>query len=617
MANKLVNKRDVDFVLHEQIGIMELTKKELYSQYSKDEFDMVVEQAVKFAENELEPCNIDGDRTGASWKDGKVTLPQSFYNPIRMFGEQGWVAACEDPELGGQGLPYAVFTACNEIFHAGNTALNLYPGLAHGTFTMINKYGTEAQKKKYLDKLLNYEWAGTMNLTEPGAGSSLAHIQTKAEKIDDVHYKIKGQKIFITGGDHDAQPNIINPVLARIEGDPPGIKGISIFLVPKYHVHDDGTIGEANDITCAGIEHKMGIRGSATCQMSYGDNDNCTGEILGKPGQGLQIMFLIMNEERLNVGIQSVGLASASYLNALQYAKERLQGVDLRKKGSSNEQVAIINHPDIRRNLMDMKSRLEGIRALNYYTGYLLDLEKAENDEETKKDCFNMVEFFTPLCKAYSSEVASGICSNAINVFGGYGYCQDYPVEQYFRDQKITALYEGTNAIHANDLLTRKMKLGKGKVLRDVLKEIDSAVKSASEIDELESLAELVDRGAKQFEATAALLVEQLSGENAMDAFQNALPMLMLTGDVITGWMHLWQCTVAYRKLEEIFKKRQAVTRDEKDRVTDDDLEASFYQGKILSSTYYIQEVMNTIESRGKIIMESHNAPLQVHENSF
>ncbi len=617
MANNLVNKRDVDFVLYEQIGIMDLTRRELYSIYSKDEFDMVIEQAIKFAENELEPCNVDGDRIGARWKDGEVTLPASFYNPLKMFGEQGWVAACEDPELGGQGLPHVVFTACNEVFHAANTAINLYPSLAHGTFTMVNKYGTEDQKRKYLEKLLSYEWAGTMNLTEPGAGSSLAHIQTKAEKIDDIHYRIKGQKIFITGGEHDAHPNIIHPVLARIEGDPPGIKGISIFLVPRYHVKDDGTIGDRNDITCAGIEHKMGLRGSATCQMSFGDNDNCIGEILGKPGQGIQIMFLIMNEERLNVGVQSVGLASTAYLNALQYAKERLQGVDIRKKGSSSEQVAIINHPDVRRNLLDMKSRLEGLRALIYYTAYLLDLEKAETDEEKKRDCFNMVEFFTPICKAYSSEVAAGICSNAVNVFGGYGYCQDYPVEQYFRDQKITALYEGTNAIHANDLLTRKMRLGKGKVLRDVLVEIDAAVKTASEIEELKQMADMVGGARKHFEQAANFLLEQLSGEKAMESFQKALPMLMITGDMILGWMHLWQCTVAYTRLMKIFKDRGVVTGDEKEEVIRDNQDAAFYQGKIVSSTYYINENMKTIESRVQIIMSGNDAPLRMFEESF
>ncbi|RPI95637.1 MAG: acyl-CoA dehydrogenase [Spirochaetales bacterium] len=259
MGSVLIDERDVKFVLHEQLEIMSLTSRPLFENFSREEFDMVLDQAGKFAEKELMPANSEGDRTCAKWDNGAVTLPKGYYTPLRMFGEHGWVSACDEPEIGGQGLPVAIFTACNELFHAANTALNLYPSLAHGTATMIRHHGTESQKRKYLEKLLTYKWAGSMNLTEPGAGSSLAQIQTKAVRMEDGRYKISGQKIFITGGEHDAHPNIIHPVLARIEGDPPGIKGISIFLVPKYHVHEDGSIGERNDVNCAGIEHKMGF----------------------------------------------------------------------------------------------------------------------------------------------------------------------------------------------------------------------------------------------------------------------------------------------------------------------------------------------------------------------
>ena len=617
MESKLVDQRDMQFVLYEQLEVMNLAKYEQFAGFSRNEFDMVIEQAFNFAEKELLPANADGDKIGAKWNNGVVTLPPSFYKPLKIFGTSGWVSACEPQELGGQGLPTTVFTACNEIFHAANTALNLYPSLAHGVATMIKKHGTEEQKRKYLEKLLTYEWAGTMNLTEPGAGSALAQIQTKAVKMEDGRYRISGQKIFITGGEHDAHPNIIHPVLARIEGDPAGIKGISIFLVPKFHVNDDGSIGERNDVTCVGIEHKMGIRGSATCQMSFGDNGNCIGEILGKPCQGIAIMFLIMNEERLNVGIQSVGLSSAAYLNALAYARERKQGVDVRKKNFSEEPVAIINHPDVRRNLLGIKATVEGLRALNYFTAFCIDMEKAVSSESERKLYNGMVELLTPLCKAYSSIKGEAVCSNAMNIFGGYGYCMDYPMEQHMRDQKITALYEGTNAIHSIDLVARKLGIDGGRAFDEIMSRMLSTTEVAIKVPALEPYARSFEAIRKQYEKAVVYMKNLMSSGKIPEAFHDSLMFLEATGDIILGWMHLWQLSLAHRALEEIYAKAGADTEEKRRALWDDNSEVAFYAGKMHSAKYYISKMLPLTIGKIDSVMHKDYQALEVGDGSF
>lgn len=617
MPSLLVDKRDVEFVLYEQLNVTSLTEKEKFEHFSKDEMDMIIEQALIFAENELAPINEDGDRIGAKWNNGSVAIPESFYRPLRHYGEAGWVAACEDPEHGGQSLPFAIFTACNEMFHAANSSLNLYPGLAHGTAVMIRDYGTEDQKRKYMDKLLNYKWAATMCLTEPGAGSSLAQITTKAVKIDDTHYRISGQKIFITGGDHDVHPNIIHPVLARIEGDPDGIRGISIFLVPKYHVNDDGTIGERNDITCAGIEHKMGIKASATCQLSFGDEGKCIGEILGSPRQGIGIMFLIMNEERLNVGVQALGLSSAAYLNALKYARERVQGVDVRSKDRTSGPVTIINHPDVRRNLMWMKSHVEGLRALNCYTGMQIDLKNAETEPGKMSLLEDIVELLTPVCKAYTSEVGFQVCSNAIQVLGGYGYCQDYPVEQFLRDCKITSIYEGTTAIHSIDLLSRKISMHKSQAINKIFENIDSAIEESLKIPGLEKCAENVKKVRDELEDVTGYLIDKIKSGNVPEAFLDSMSYLEVFGDTMLAWMHLWQLIIAHKSLNELFSENNVSSDHEKTVFINDNRNAAFYSGKVMSARFYILKVLPRTESKFTAIRVIDDSPLSIEDCAF
>jgi alkylation response protein AidB-like acyl-CoA dehydrogenase len=617
MASLLVDKRDVDFVLFEQFNILDLTKKEMFENFSKAEFDMVLDQALKFAENELAPTNRDGDLIGARWDSGKVTVPPSFHRPLKLYAEQGWVSASDDPAVGGQGLPIAVFTAANEMFHAANTALNLYPSLPHGAGKLIELFGTEKQKNKYLEKLYTYEWAGSMCLTEPGAGSDLAHVATKAVKIDDTHYKITGQKIFITGGDHDFTDNIVHPVLARIEGDPAGVKGISIFIVPKYRVDDSGNIGEFNDVVCPGIEHKMGLRGSATCQLSFGDSGNCIGEILGQPRQGIMIMFHMMNEERLNVGVQALGLSSTSYLHALQYARERLQGADISQKGRSTVLLPIITHPDIRRSLLWMKSYVEGIRALNYYAALCIDRRNAEQDEALKTAAGALVDFLTPVSKAYSSDMSWEICEQAIQVFGGYGYCGDYPVEQFARDSKITSLYEGTNGIQAIDLLQRKVPMLKGVVFKYLTGEIDGAINTALADPELAPLAERVRDAKKSCIIAANYLSNMIKEGRIQQAFINATPFLDVVGDTILGWMHLWQLTIAHKKFNALCDEKNARSAEEQQKLIRENADAAFYTGKMHSARFFINKILPIVEGKVKSIMVEDFSPMEIDDRAF
>ena len=617
MASSLVEKRDIDFILYEQFDILELTKKEKFSYFSKDEFDMTIEQALKFAENDLAAVNQDGDRIGAKWDNGKVTVPASFHGPLKTYGEAGWVSAADDPDVGGQGLPMSVFTACNEMFHAANTAINLYPGLAHGAGKLIELYGTEEQKNKYLGKVYSFEWGGSMCLTEPGAGSDLAHVSTKAVRIDDKHYKISGQKIFITGGDYDAKPNIVHPVLARREGDPEGIKGISIFIVPKHRVNDDGSIGAYNDVACAGIEHKMGIKGSATCQLSFGDNGDCVGELLGQPCQGIEIMFHMMNEERLNVGVQALGIASTAYLNALKYAQERLQGTDIRLKGKSTKLLNIIKHPDIRRGLLWMKAYVEGLRALNYYAAFCMDLRNAETDENVAKTANGFLEFLTPVCKAYSSDMAYDVCEQAIQIFGGYGFCGDYPVEQFARDCKITSLYEGTNGIQAIDLLGRKLPMGKGEFFKYIVGQMEKTINEVGSDMALKKYVDLTKKAKDNMVDCAQHLMGLMQQMQIPEAFLSATPFLEVVGDTILGWMHLWQLSIAHKKLSEIFEKANAATEDEKKAVINDNREAAFYSGKVHSARFFITKILPLQEGKVNSIKDDDFAALQIEEVAF
>ncbi|TFH42089.1 MAG: acyl-CoA dehydrogenase, partial [Chrysiogenales bacterium] len=450
MKNLLVNVRDQRFTLYEMLDIeKELCTLPRFSDHSRDLYDMTIDVGVRLAVEAVYPTLTVADREGCRYEDGTVTVPECFHRLLKIFTDGGWATTSTSVEAGGQGLPSTLSLTLHEAF-GHNFSFLSSPFLAAGAAHLIEKYGTERQKRLYMDRMYAGQWGGTMALTEPDAGSDLGSLKTKAVRQADGTFRLTGSKIFITSAENDLFENIVNPVLARIEGDPAGTKGISIFLVPKFVPKEDGTPGRRNDIRATGIEHKMGIRASATCALSFGDNGDCYAELLGEERQGMKIMFQLMNEARISVGIQGLAAASAAYLHALDYARERVQGVNLMQiMNPDAPHVPIIEHADVRRMLLWMKSHVEGMRALVYYCGLCYDKNENLPDGEEREKWRGMLELLTPVCKAFCTDIGFRVTEEAIQVYGGYGYCQDYPGEQLMRDVKIASIYEGTNGIQA------------------------------------------------------------------------------------------------------------------------------------------------------------------------
>ena len=428
MAQVIADRRDVDFVLHEQLNIGALSEHEKYQEFNKKTVDLIISEARNLAIKEILPTFKDGDEQGCRLENGQVLVPESFKRAYDLYVEGEWLAMTEDPEYGGQGMPRTVALAAGDYFNGANYAFMMYPGLTHGAALLVEAFGTERQKKLFLKNMFTGKWTGTMLLTEPEAGSDVGNLTTTAVKNEDGTYRITGSKIFISAGEHDMVENIIHPVLARIEGAPAGTKGISLFLVPKYRVNDNGSPGEFNDVVCTGIEHKMGINGNATCSLTLGGKDQCVGELLGEENKGMRAMFLMMNEARLLVGMQGFCCASASYMNAVNYARERVQGKNLLQMMDPNApSVPIIQHPDVRRMLISMKSYVEGMRSLLYYAGYLSDQMVVTHDEVEKSRLQGMLDLLIPICKGYVTDKAFEVCSTGVQVYGGYGFIREYP----------------------------------------------------------------------------------------------------------------------------------------------------------------------------------------------
>ena len=494
MAQFIADRRDVDFVLHEQLQVETLSEHEKYAEFNKKTIDLIISEARNLAVKELLPIQIDGDREGARFEGGNVTVPQSFHKAWQLFKEGEWVALSDDPDWGGQGMPVTLSMAVSDYFIGANFSFMMYPGLTHGAGRLVQTFGTEKQKDLFLKKMFTGEWTGTMLLTEPEAGSDVGALTTSAVKNDDGTYSITGNKIFISSGEHDMVENIIHPVLARIEGAPEGTKGISLFLVPKIRVNDDGSLGEPNDVVCTGIEEKMGIHANATCSLSLGSKGNCRGTLLGEENKGMRAMFQMMNEARLLVGLQGLACASPAYMYAVNYARERVQGRHLLKAEEKDApSVSIIQHPDVRRMLLTMKSYVEGMRSLLYYIGNCEDNIRISAKEEDKARYQGLIDLLIPIAKGYVTDKAFEVCSLGVQVYGGYGYIKEYPMEQLLRDCRITQIYEGTNGIQAMDLLARKLGMNQGKPVMDLLGEIQQTLAAAKAISNLEDIAGKVE----------------------------------------------------------------------------------------------------------------------------
>ena len=602
MAQVLADRRDIDFVIWEQMNGEDVIKNGNYIGFSRKVCDMMITEARKLAVNEVLPTLQDGDRRGVVFDKGEVKVPASFHHPYRLLKEGEWNSVSVPEEMGGQGAPRLIGYAIEEYFTAANWSLLSYQSMNANAAKMIHIYGTPEQKAIYVEKMVTGQWGGTMLLTEPGAGSDVGALETAAVKNADGTYSLTGNKIFITSGEHDLAENIIHPVLARVEGAPPGTKGISIFIVPKYLVNDDGSLGERNDIVCSGVEEKMGIHGSATCSMTIGARGHCIGYLLGQENQGMKVMFHMMNGMRMEVGHSGLSQASAAYLLAVNYARERVQGRDIKSHGDrSAPAVPIIKHPDVRRNLLKMKSYVNGMRSFFYYVT-TIEMRTSDADSEAERQLNeDLLSLYTPVLKEYLAVKGHDVCIQAIQVFGGAGYTRDYPVEQYARDAKIHSIFEGASGIQAMDLLARKLGKRNGQVFDAFLKEVLKVATEAKKTDALAGLGERVETAAHRLAKAATLIGRTAASPLVKVAFAHSLPFLHAMGDTIMAWMLLWRAVTANEKLAGNPKK--------KDR--------TFYMGQIKTAEFFIRTLLPAGLGVMDAILDSSDAAIEIEDDAF
>jgi len=544
--------RDMQFVMHEVFRVTEEFKAmPQHAEVDEDTINAVLEEAGKFAAGVAFPLNISGDEEGCTLDKAthEVTTPKGFKEAYAQYIEGGWAALSCDPEYGGQGLPFVVNQCLYEMLNSANQAWTMYPGLSHGAYEALLAHGTDEQKKTYLPKLVSGEWTGTMCLTEPHCGTDLGMLRTKAEPVagaPEGTYKITGNKIFISAGEHDFTENIVHLVLARLPDAPKGSKGISLFVVPKYHVNADGSLGERNPIFCAGLEHKMGIHGNATAQIAI---DGAIGTLVGQPHKGLQAMFVMMNAARLGVGNQSLGLTEVAFQNALAYAKDRIQMRSLSgTKAKDKEADPIIVHPDVRKMLLTAKAYAEGARALQIYCTLLLDKAHGHPDEKVRKDSDELVALLTPIVKAFITDNGHISTNACMQVFGGHGFIKEWGMEQFVRDNRINMIYEGTNTIQSLDLLGRKVLGNNGATLKKFGKLVGQLV---AEEGVNEKMAEFIN--------PIAYLGEQMTKfttEIGFKGFQNpdevgaaAVDYLRVAGHLVFGYLFARMAQVALRQI--------------------------------------------------------------------
>ena len=601
MAQSIADRRDVDFVLHEQLEVENLAKYERFADFNKKTVDMIVTEARNLAVKEMLPALKSGDEEGCTFENGEVKVPEDFHRIYDLYTEGEWIAMCDDPDWGGQGMPVSVSMAAKNYFHGGNYPFMLTITLGHGAAKLVEKFGTDKQKELFLKKMYSGEWGGTMLLTEPEAGSDVGALTTTAVRNEDGTYSLSGNKIFITSGEHDLTENIIHPVLARIEGAPAGTGGISLFLVPKFWVNDDGSLGERNDIFCTGIEEKMGIHGSPTCSMTLGGKGQCRGTLLGEENKGMMAMFVMMNEARLDVGMQALGCASSSFVNALGYARERVQGRHLTATSKDADTVPIIQHPDMRRMLLTMKAYTEGSRSLLYYVGYCEDMIHISDNQKDKARYQGLIDFLIPIAKGYVTDRAFDVCSMGIQVYGGYGFTKEYPQEQYLRDCKITQIYEGTNGIQSMDLLGRKLGLNGGKPFKSLVAEIQKTIETAKGLDGVKKLALETETILEELEKTAESIASMANSDKVMTAFCHSYTFMEIVGDTVMAWMLLWRAMAAAQKLKAGAKKK----------------DTAFYEGLVGSARFFIRSVLPVTRGKMDVILTGDSMAVDLPENAF
>ena len=587
MEEKFISRQTVNFMLFEMLEIQNLSKFEYFSEYNKESLDMILSTVTKASVDLMRPILREMDKNPPVYKDGEVTVHPEVRTFMRKFGEIGLISAHFPFEAGGQQLPYSIIAAVNYICSAANYSLGVYAGLTSGAANLIVTFGSPELKQYYTSKMFSGEWQGTMALTEPEAGSSLSDIKTKAIPTNEGHYLIKGQKIFISAGTHNGVDNVIHLMLARIEGAPAGVKGISLFVVPKLRGDGKGGL-VSNDVICAGIEHKMGYKGSPIAQLSMGENDDCHGWLVGEANKGLSYMFQMMNEERINVGIAAAGITSAAYYDSLKYSQERLQGRPLSSKNPAEPQCAIIEHADVKRMLLFQKAISEGALSLALQVGKYIDLKHVCPPEEVEKYSL-LLEFLTPIVKTYPSEYGILSTSTGLQILGGYGYCEDFNLELFFRDSRIHPIHEGTTGIQGMDLLGRKTTMKNGKAFALFVDEVKVTIGEAEKYESLKKYASKLNQAVEDLQTTVKGLIAIALKGNIEAFLADAALYLDMAGIITIAWQWLMQAICA----EKLSAK------------CEDSALKDFYRSKVHTMKFFFRYELPKVKSISETLLDA------------
>jgi 3-(methylthio)propanoyl-CoA dehydrogenase len=590
--------KDMQFVICELAGLDQVTALPGWQETDKEVVNAILQEASRFASEVLTPLNRVGDQAGVIWKDGNVIMAPGFREAYQGYIDTGWNRLGFDPEYGGQAIPGLIGAAVQEMWKSANLAFSACFQLTQGAIEAMLLRGTDDQKRKFLPKMVEGRWTGTMNLTEPQAGSDLAAVRTRAVRQADGTYRIFGQKIFITYGEHDLSENIVHLVLARTPDAPPGVKGISLFIVPKFLVNEDGSLGQRNDVWCLSVEHKLGIHGSPTCVMSYGDQEGAVGYLMGEENRGLEYMFIMMNLARLSVGLEGVAIGERAYQQALAYAKTRLQGRDI---SGGTEVVPIIRHPDVRRMLLLMKSLTQATRSLAYVVAGARDLAMRHPDEGYRKRNQAFVDLMTPVVKGWSTETGIEIASLGIQVHGGMGYIEETGAAQHWRDARITTIYEGTTGIQANDLVGRKIIRDQGKTARavvDEMRQFEGKLQTKQPNANLESIRDGYTRGVDALANAVEYIVANYS-VSPKRVMAGAVPFLKLFGIVAGGWQLARGAMVSANRL------------------ADGQGDPGFYTGKIATARFFAEHVLATAPGLAHTVVRGGESAVELSEEQF
>ncbi|MCP4752587.1 MAG: acyl-CoA dehydrogenase [Proteobacteria bacterium] len=599
MAAKFVSKRNLQFLLYEVFDIESLTQYPYYSQHNRKMFDMMLDAALKLAKDLLRPSFEEMDRNPPELVDGHVKVHPSVRSIMKSMGEGGWIAAKFPMELDGEQLPYLIADCCQFVFCAANYSASVYSGLTTKAARLITSFGSKEQIDTYFTKMMEGEWQGTMALTEPQAGSSLADITTTAVPTDEGYYSMRGSKIFISAGDHDGVENVVQLMLARIEGAPAGVKGISLFIVPNKRLDDNGGL-LSNDVTISQIYHKMGYKGSPITELSIGEKNDCRGYLVGDASKGLAYMFQMMNGSRLSVGAAAAAISTAAYYAALEYAKERPQGRKPSSKDFSSPQIPIIEHADVKRMLLFQRSVSEGAHSVLMQCCRYADLEIALEGEEKERNAL-LLDLLTPVAKSYPSEMSVLSTSQAMQCFGGYGYCEDFPVEQYFRDTRIHPIHEGTTGIQGVDILNRKVRMKGGKAFALYLEEVQGTIDGAVEFDDLTPYAEQLSGSLTQLQEVTTHLKELMEKQGADVFLADATLYLEYFSLIAIAWQWLLQSVPVVKAMGGDLSKS----------------ETNFYQGKLYTARYFFHYELPKTEGLAKRLMETTPLTVEMSADHF